>query len=113
MCALNINLTALYFPFQWCPSKTSVFASGAEDGNLNIWDYEKVGVDKRNNTMNNFRDKTRTKRMTRSIFIRCLFMTSRWAMLEQDLQIVPRAYSFSMLDTGLKFIIDCIFIHDK
>lgn len=67
MCALTINLTALYFPFQWCPSKTSVFASGAEDGNLNIWDYEKVGVDKRNNTMNNFCDKTRTKRMTWSI----------------------------------------------
>ncbi|KAJ8750982.1 hypothetical protein K2173_016163 [Erythroxylum novogranatense] len=28
---------------QWCPDKSSVFGSSAEDGLLNIWDYEKVG----------------------------------------------------------------------
>ncbi|KAL3829984.1 hypothetical protein ACJIZ3_018786 [Penstemon smallii] len=28
---------------QWCPDKRSVFGSSAEDGLLNIWDYEKVG----------------------------------------------------------------------
>lgn len=27
---------------QWCPDKSSVFGSSAEDGILNIWDYEKV-----------------------------------------------------------------------
>lgn len=27
---------------QWSPDKTSVFGSSAEDGLLNIWDYEKV-----------------------------------------------------------------------
>ncbi|ONH97778.1 hypothetical protein PRUPE_7G209600 [Prunus persica] len=27
---------------QWCPDKSSVFGSSAEDGLLNIWDYEKV-----------------------------------------------------------------------
>ncbi|KAJ4806967.1 Transducin family protein / WD-40 repeat family protein [Rhynchospora pubera] len=31
---------------QWCPDIASVFASGAEDGFLNIWDYDKVGNDK-------------------------------------------------------------------
>ncbi|QCE13515.1 WD-40 repeat-containing protein MSI4-like [Vigna unguiculata] len=28
---------------QWSPDKSSVFGSSAEDGLLNIWDYEKVG----------------------------------------------------------------------
>ncbi|XP_010242216.1 PREDICTED: WD-40 repeat-containing protein MSI4-like [Nelumbo nucifera] len=28
---------------QWSPDKSSVFGSSAEDGFLNIWDYEKVG----------------------------------------------------------------------
>nr|AFK39711.1 unknown [Lotus japonicus] len=28
---------------QWSPDKASVFGSSAEDGLLNIWDYEKVG----------------------------------------------------------------------
>ncbi|KAK9102559.1 hypothetical protein Sjap_019813 [Stephania japonica] len=28
---------------QWCPDKSSVFGSAAEDGLLNIWDYEKAG----------------------------------------------------------------------
>ncbi|XP_050381128.1 WD-40 repeat-containing protein MSI4-like [Argentina anserina] len=27
---------------QWCPDKSSVFGSSAEDGLLNIWDYEKI-----------------------------------------------------------------------
>ncbi|KAK9142346.1 hypothetical protein Syun_011746 [Stephania yunnanensis] len=27
---------------QWCPHKSSVFGSAAEDGLLNIWDYEKA-----------------------------------------------------------------------
>lgn len=30
------------FIFQWCPDRSSVFGSSAEDGLLNIWDYEKV-----------------------------------------------------------------------
>uniref|UniRef100_A0A0C9RN33 TSA: Wollemia nobilis Ref_Wollemi_Transcript_9643_1854 transcribed RNA sequence n=1 Tax=Wollemia nobilis TaxID=56998 RepID=A0A0C9RN33_9CONI len=35
---------------QWCPDKASVFGSAAEDGYLNVWDYEKVGksVSKKN-----------------------------------------------------------------
>jgi histone-binding protein RBBP4 len=28
---------------QWCPDRASVFGSCAEDGLLNVWDYEKVG----------------------------------------------------------------------
>ncbi|CAI0627984.1 unnamed protein product [Linum tenue] len=28
---------------QWCPDKSSVFGSSAEDGILNIWDYEQIG----------------------------------------------------------------------
>ncbi|CAI0387984.1 unnamed protein product [Linum tenue] len=28
---------------QWCPDKASVFGSSAEDGLLNIWDYEQIG----------------------------------------------------------------------
>lgn len=28
---------------QWCPDKASVFGSSAEDGCVNIWDYEQVG----------------------------------------------------------------------
>ncbi|KAJ3694985.1 hypothetical protein LUZ60_000362 [Juncus effusus] len=28
---------------QWCPDKSSVFGSSAEDGLLNIWDHNKVG----------------------------------------------------------------------
>lgn len=30
--------------FQWSPDRASVFGSAAEDGFLNIWDYEKVFV---------------------------------------------------------------------
>lgn len=30
------------FVFQWSPDRSSVFGSSAEDGLLNIWDYEKV-----------------------------------------------------------------------
>eukprot|EP01018_Ginkgo_biloba_P003985 Gb_32208 [translate_table: standard] len=33
---------------QWCPDKASVFGSSAEDGYLNVWDYEKVGKKKEN-----------------------------------------------------------------
>jgi histone-binding protein RBBP4 len=29
---------------QWCPDRASVFGSCAEDGLLNVWDYEKVRV---------------------------------------------------------------------
>ncbi|KAF5799078.1 putative transcription factor WD40-like family [Helianthus annuus] len=28
---------------QWCPDKSSVFGSSAEDGYVNIWDYEQDG----------------------------------------------------------------------
>ncbi|KAJ0771298.1 putative transcription factor WD40-like family [Helianthus annuus] len=28
---------------QWCPDKSSVFGSSAEDGCVNIWDYEQDG----------------------------------------------------------------------
>ncbi|BFG39728.1 hypothetical protein CerSpe_260020 [Prunus speciosa] len=31
---------------QWCPDKSSVFGSSAEDGLLNIWDYEKVSKER-------------------------------------------------------------------
>ncbi|XP_077216711.1 WD-40 repeat-containing protein MSI4-like [Tasmannia lanceolata] len=31
---------------QWSPDKSSVFGSSAEDGFLNVWDYEKVGKKK-------------------------------------------------------------------
>lgn len=31
-----------FYLLQWCPDKSSVFGSAAEDGILNIWDYEKV-----------------------------------------------------------------------
>ena len=29
--------------WQWCPNEGTVFASGAEDGTLNVWDMDKVG----------------------------------------------------------------------
>ena len=29
---------------QWCPDRASVFGSWADDGLLNVWDYEKVRV---------------------------------------------------------------------
>ncbi|KAI4329156.1 hypothetical protein L6164_021449 [Bauhinia variegata] len=29
--------------FQWCPDRSSVFGSAAEDGIVNIWDHDKVG----------------------------------------------------------------------
>ncbi|XP_075095478.1 WD-40 repeat-containing protein MSI4-like [Nicotiana tabacum] len=35
--------TAAVLCVQWCPDRASVFGSSAEDGLLNIWDYEKVG----------------------------------------------------------------------
>jgi len=35
-------LTYIFLLFQWSPDKSSVFGSAAEDGILNIWDYEKV-----------------------------------------------------------------------
>lgn len=28
--------------FQWSPDKSTVFGSAAEDGFLNVWDYDKV-----------------------------------------------------------------------
>ncbi|CAN1293733.1 WD-40 repeat-containing protein MSI4 [Linum perenne] len=31
---------------QWCPDKASAFGSSAEDGLLNIWDYDVVGIGK-------------------------------------------------------------------
>ena len=30
--------------FQWSPDRASVFGSSAEDGFLNVWDHEKVGI---------------------------------------------------------------------
>ncbi|KAJ4771758.1 WD-40 repeat-containing protein MSI4 [Rhynchospora pubera] len=39
--------TAPILSIQWCPNRASVFASAAEDGILNIWDYDKVGNNKR------------------------------------------------------------------
>ncbi|PHT75788.1 WD-40 repeat-containing protein MSI4 [Capsicum annuum] len=38
--------TAAVLCAQWCPDRSSVFGSSAEDGLLNIWDYEKVGETK-------------------------------------------------------------------
>ncbi|KAJ4749870.1 WD-40 repeat-containing protein MSI4 [Rhynchospora pubera] len=38
---------------QWAPHKASVFGSAAEDGFLNIWDYEKVGKKKEGSRMPN------------------------------------------------------------
>lgn len=38
--------TAAVLCVQWCPNRSSVFGSCAEDGLLNIWDYEKVGAAK-------------------------------------------------------------------
>ncbi|XP_059634823.1 WD-40 repeat-containing protein MSI4-like [Cornus florida] len=35
---------------QWSPDKSSVFGSSAEDGILNIWDYEKVGIKRERGT---------------------------------------------------------------
>ncbi|CAM6120600.1 unnamed protein product [Calypogeia fissa] len=35
--------TASVLCAQWCPDRASVFGSSAEDGVLNIWDFEKVG----------------------------------------------------------------------
>ncbi|XP_078152302.1 WD-40 repeat-containing protein MSI4-like [Carex rostrata] len=32
------------FSIQWCPDKASVFASAADDGFLNIWDHDTVGI---------------------------------------------------------------------
>lgn len=37
-------LLILFIHFQWSPDKSSVFGSSAEDGLLNIWDYEKVWI---------------------------------------------------------------------
>ncbi|KAJ3684732.1 hypothetical protein LUZ61_013896 [Rhynchospora tenuis] len=39
--------TAPILSIQWCPDRASVFASAAEDGMLNIWDYDKVGNNKK------------------------------------------------------------------
>lgn len=33
---------SIYVLIQWSPDKSSVFGSSAEDGLLNIWDYDKV-----------------------------------------------------------------------
>ncbi|KAF3457440.1 hypothetical protein FNV43_RR02098 [Rhamnella rubrinervis] len=33
----------LFYFIQWSPDKSSVFGSAAEDGLLNIWDYDRVG----------------------------------------------------------------------
>ncbi|KAJ3701941.1 hypothetical protein LUZ61_005646 [Rhynchospora tenuis] len=38
---------------QWAPHKASVFGSAAEDGFLNIWDYERVGKKKEGSRMPN------------------------------------------------------------
>lgn len=38
------NHNAAVLCVQWSPDRPSVFGSSAEDGRLNIWDYEKVGV---------------------------------------------------------------------
>lgn len=35
--------TAAVLCVQWSPDKSSVFGSSAEDGILNLWDYEKIG----------------------------------------------------------------------
>ncbi|RYR77143.1 hypothetical protein Ahy_A01g001610 [Arachis hypogaea] len=35
--------SAAVLSVQWSPDKSSIFGSSAEDGLLNIWDYEKVG----------------------------------------------------------------------
>ncbi|RYR30160.1 hypothetical protein Ahy_B01g054989 isoform B [Arachis hypogaea] len=43
---INLRVTQLlFFLFRqlWSPDKSSIFGSSAEDGLLNIWDYEKVG----------------------------------------------------------------------
>nr|GMC58910.1 WD-40 repeat-containing protein MSI4-like [Ipomoea batatas] len=37
------NHKAAVLCVQWCPDRSSVFGSTAEDGRLNIWDYDKVG----------------------------------------------------------------------
>jgi WD40 repeat protein len=29
---------------QWCPDQKGVFASGAEDGYLNVWDVGRIGA---------------------------------------------------------------------
>ena len=39
---LSPPLTPLCYLIQWSPDKSSVFGSAAEDGLLNIWDYDKV-----------------------------------------------------------------------
>ncbi|XP_068328242.1 WD-40 repeat-containing protein MSI4-like [Pyrus communis] len=39
--------TAAVLCVQWCPDKSSVFGSSAEDGLLNIWDYDKVSKKER------------------------------------------------------------------
>jgi hypothetical protein len=35
-------MCVLVVAVQWCPDRASVFGSCAEDGLLNVWDYEKV-----------------------------------------------------------------------
>lgn len=37
-----ISLKLIFIFLQWSPDKSSVFGSSAEDGLLNIWDYDKV-----------------------------------------------------------------------
>ncbi|CAN4085036.1 unnamed protein product [Withania somnifera] len=41
-----VHHTAAVLCVQWSPDRSSVFGSSAEDGLLNIWDYEKVGETK-------------------------------------------------------------------
>ncbi|KAL6205454.1 hypothetical protein ACLB2K_022713 [Fragaria x ananassa] len=42
-----VGHTAAVLCVQWSPDKSSVFGSSAEDGLLNIWDYEKVSKKER------------------------------------------------------------------
>ena len=36
------DLSSILCALQWCPDKSSVFGSAAEDGIVNIWDHDKV-----------------------------------------------------------------------
>ncbi|WVZ23446.1 hypothetical protein V8G54_001990 [Vigna mungo] len=43
LCVQVAGDSTLYILIEWSPDKSSVFGNAAEDGILNIWDYEKVG----------------------------------------------------------------------
>lgn len=42
MSCTSSPMTLVLLSFQWSPDKLSVFGSSAEDGLLNIWDYDRV-----------------------------------------------------------------------